>query len=61
VNDLVDDVSSETSNTEKRVPSGRVVGILQRNWRDYVASLADDEEVSQSKSVGRVSLRSTTI
>jgi DIS3-like exonuclease 1 len=58
---LVDDVSSETSNTEKRVPSGRVVGILQRNWRDYVASLADDEEVSQSKSVGRVSLRSTTI
>jgi DIS3-like exonuclease 1 len=51
---LVDDVSSETSNTEKRVPSGRVVGILQRNWRDYVASLADDEEVSQSKSVGRV-------
>ena len=38
--DSVDDVSSER---EKRVPSGRVVGILQRNWRDYVASLADDE------------------
>jgi hypothetical protein len=49
VNDLVDDVSSETSNTEKRVPSGRVVGILQRNWRDYVASLADDEVLSHTE------------
>ena len=27
------------------MPCGRVVGVLQRNWRDYVASLPDDLEV----------------
>lgn len=25
------------------MPTGRVVGILQRNWREYVASFASDE------------------
>ena len=25
------------------MPTGRVVGILQRNWRDYVASFDENE------------------
>ena len=25
------------------MPTGRVVGVLQRNWRDYVASFSEDE------------------
>lgn len=25
------------------MPNGRVVGVLQRNWRDYVASFAENE------------------
>ncbi|XP_022315246.2 DIS3-like exonuclease 1 [Crassostrea virginica] len=29
------------------MPTGRVVGILQRNWREYVASFASDEKVSE--------------
>ena len=37
-----DDVSNEKS---EAMPCGRVVGVLQRNWRDYVASLPDDLEV----------------
>ncbi|XP_077988799.1 DIS3-like exonuclease 1 [Glandiceps talaboti] len=32
---------SEISNV---MPTGRVVGIIQRNWRDYVASFSPDEE-----------------
>ncbi|XP_072031507.1 LOW QUALITY PROTEIN: DIS3-like exonuclease 1 [Amphiura filiformis] len=36
-----DDVGSEKSES---MPCGRVVGILQRNWRDYVVSLPDDLE-----------------
>lgn len=28
---------------ENVMPTGRVVGILQRNWREYVASFASDE------------------
>lgn len=39
----VGDTNSEACGGEKLVTSGRVVGILQRNWRDYVASLTDDE------------------
>ncbi|XP_048763599.2 DIS3-like exonuclease 1 [Ostrea edulis] len=29
------------------MPTGRVVGISQRNWREYVASFASDEKVSE--------------
>ena len=25
------------------MPTGRVIGIVQRNWKDYVASFAKDE------------------
>ena len=25
------------------MPTGRVVGVVQRNWRDYVASFAENE------------------
>ena len=25
------------------MPTGRVIGILQRNWRDYVASFDENE------------------
>ena len=38
-----DEVSNEKS---EAMPCGRVVGILQRNWRDYVVSLPDDIEVT---------------
>src|SRR5207249_412485 len=26
------------------MPTGRIVSILERNWRDYVASIAQDDE-----------------
>lgn len=31
------------------MPTGRVVGVLQRNWRDYVASFAENEVLSLYK------------
>ncbi|XP_062516622.1 DIS3-like exonuclease 1 [Corticium candelabrum] len=48
------DSGSEVSNGRNLVPSGRVVGIVQHNWRDYVASLATTEKTLQSKSGGKV-------
>ncbi len=35
------------------MPTGRVVGVLQRNWRSYVATLQDDESASNVGSVSR--------
>ena len=38
------DVGTEDSeDTRNTMPTGRVVGIVQRNWKDYVASFAKDE------------------
>ncbi|KAL9987682.1 hypothetical protein ACROYT_G002028 [Oculina patagonica] len=37
------------------MPTGRVVGVLQRNWRDYVASFAENEETQGTrKTAGKV-------
>lgn len=37
------------------MPTGRVVGVLQRNWRDYVASFAENEETQRTrKTAGKV-------
>ncbi|XP_071112514.1 DIS3-like exonuclease 1 [Haliotis cracherodii] len=30
------------------MPTGRIVGVLQRNWRDYVASFSADEEAQKN-------------
>lgn len=38
------DVGQDESEDNSRVmTTGRVVGMVQRNWRDYVASFAKDE------------------
>lgn len=37
----------EGASDENVMPTGRVVGILQRNWREYVASFASDEQISE--------------
>ncbi|XP_027053645.1 DIS3-like exonuclease 1 isoform X2 [Pocillopora damicornis] len=37
------------------MPTGRVVGVVQRNWRDYVASFAENEETQGlRKQAGKV-------
>lgn len=48
--------SSECGNEDSDVmPTGHVVGVLQRNWRDYVASFSEFEEVQgQRRSAGKV-------
>ncbi|XP_064620645.1 DIS3-like exonuclease 1 [Lineus longissimus] len=45
VEESQDDVDALKSNT---MPSGRVVGVLQRNWRDYVASFVEEKESEKS-------------
>ena len=43
------------------VPTGHVVGVLQRNWRDYVASFSqEDQSISKGKASERVRMFSTT-
>ena len=39
----------ETSNGNAVMPTGKVLAVLQRNWRDYVASFAHRDEVSWLK------------
>lgn len=37
------------------MPTGHVVGILQRNWRDYVATFSEFEQTQgQRRSAGKV-------
>ncbi|XP_069572035.1 DIS3-like exonuclease 1 [Brachyistius frenatus] len=49
-----DDKSSEDGET-KPVPTGRVVGILQRNWRDYVVTFPNrDGTPSQTRNSQRI-------
>lgn len=31
-----------TTNTQSMRPTGRVIGILNRNWRSYVATIQED-------------------
>ena len=38
---LADELSGEEQSDV--MPTGRVVGVLQRNWRDYVACFAENE------------------
>ncbi|CAH3019970.1 unnamed protein product [Porites evermanni] len=33
------------------MPTGRVIGILQRNWRDYVASFDENEELQGTRKI----------
>ena len=35
--------SEKEDSSDRRLPTGRVVGVLSRQWRDYVASLPPDE------------------
>lgn len=34
------------------IPTGRVIGVLQRNWRDYVASFDENEETQGTRKTG---------
>jgi DIS3-like exonuclease 1 len=43
---------NDMESTEQKKPCGRVVGILQRNWRDYVACIQEQEnQVSSDRYV----------
>ncbi|XP_023807012.1 DIS3-like exonuclease 1 isoform X4 [Oryzias latipes] len=49
------DDRSPDDGQEKPMPTGRVVGVLQRNWRDYVVTFPSrDASQSQSRSCQRV-------
>ncbi|PIK57161.1 putative DIS3-like exonuclease 1 [Apostichopus japonicus] len=37
----------DSNKSSSQMPSGRVVGIVQRGWRDYVASFPEDQEMIQ--------------
>ena len=39
----VDTGTDDSDNSRNTMPTGRIVGIVQRNWKDYVASFAKDE------------------
>lgn len=41
------DEEVDGTSSSSKVPCGRVVGITQRGWRDYVASFPDEQEVIQ--------------
>ncbi|XP_034038766.1 LOW QUALITY PROTEIN: DIS3-like exonuclease 1 [Thalassophryne amazonica] len=46
---------SEEDGQSKPMPTGRVVGILQRNWRDYVVTFPSREEIQcQSRNSQRI-------
>ncbi|XP_057344894.1 DIS3-like exonuclease 1 isoform X5 [Manis pentadactyla] len=52
-NDSDDKVSGESPS--EPMPTGRVVGILQKNWRDYVVTFPSREEVqSQGKNAQKI-------
>nr|XP_013000905.1 DIS3-like exonuclease 1 isoform X2 [Cavia porcellus] len=52
-NDSEDKASSEAPS--EPMPTGRVVGILQKNWRDYVVTFPSKEEVqSQGKNAQKI-------
>nr|XP_036865929.1 DIS3-like exonuclease 1 isoform X3 [Manis javanica] len=52
-NDSDDKVSGESPS--EPIPTGRVVGILQKNWRDYVVTFPSREEVqSQGKNAQKI-------
>ncbi|KAM9585745.1 DIS3-like exonuclease 1 isoform 1-T1 [Trichechus inunguis] len=52
-NDNEDKASGESSS--EPMPTGRVVGILQKNWRDYVVTFPAKEEVqSQGKNAQKI-------
>ncbi|KAK7116248.1 DIS3-like exonuclease 1 [Littorina saxatilis] len=43
-NDDDDEAEKMKESGDKRLPTGRVVGVLKRQWRDYVASLSPNEQ-----------------
>ncbi|WAR00124.1 DI3L1-like protein [Mya arenaria] len=47
--------SGDNANVSDMMPTGRVVGITQRNWREYVACFSQDEEVGRGdKKAGKL-------
>ena len=40
---LEGDNNEESTSEANAMPTGHVVGVLQKNWRDYVCSFAEDE------------------
>ncbi|KAL4227599.1 DIS3 mitotic control [Mactra antiquata] len=50
-----DKIKTPKTNTSSILPTGKVVGILQRNWREYVACFSQDEETGRGdKKAGKV-------
>ena len=43
---------TEVEESTNVMPTGRVVGIVRRNWREYVASFAENEVNKEWKSDG---------
>lgn len=41
--EVSDEGKSSLEETSDVMPTGRVVGILQRNWKEYVACFSQDE------------------
>ncbi|XP_035667414.1 DIS3-like exonuclease 1 [Branchiostoma floridae] len=56
ITDNTEGVSSEAEEESNSVmPTGKVVTVMQRNWRDYVCSFAEDEGTQgQKKNPGKV-------
>ena len=40
---LLDEQGTSGEDQSDVIPTGRVIGVLQRNWRDYVASFDENE------------------
>lgn len=48
------DVDENNCTSKEVLPTAKVVGILQRNWRDYVVSLSENENFSKAGAQERV-------
>lgn len=42
---VLDEEIESNPEIAKKLPTGKVVGILERCWRNYVATLPDENEV----------------
>ncbi|KAK6178827.1 hypothetical protein SNE40_011323 [Patella caerulea] len=47
-----DKSSTDDKESDSVIPTGIIVGILQRNWRDYVATFSPDEESNKNVNKG---------
>eukprot|EP00050_Salpingoeca_kvevrii_P012604 m.23790 g.23790 ORF g.23790 m.23790 type:complete len:1095 (-) comp4173_c0_seq1:8-3292(-) len=46
------DQQSAEQSSGSPVPTGRVIGVLERNWRDYVATIQESQSETSSKVLG---------